>query len=436
VSDEETTPVSPAPTEPSSEPASDPGTEPVAEPAPEAPADPSSAPASEPTPEPGSTPLTIDTIQLSFVWTETLLGLFRAGAGSLPLAAFRSKINFAPEYDTIAASSEPAGPLKLRVPWERPTGQLFWTYYLEGQRPGDIDGDTAWSALVPLRSQVDLSSVTAPWFNGRMRGEAYYHPFGVALVLTFRSSDAWTLEQAVEHAMTIARSGRYDVADSTGATTPRSLSALADQLLVQIREAGWGAGARPDARSRTPFTVFTVISGTGASSTTDLSTAPEIHRTLQAVTRWSGTWKDDQPAPLDTAVIPTKNAPVGHVLFGHARGRAVWFPGSFVQEAGSTHSLACYHRNLTLLSMQIESLSGLIRETADQLRANQILADHLSACAGNAALMLARLYTGDTATTYRSGSAKRQLEESGVIDDLNLVIQRLNIPEPPITVGE
>ena len=73
-----------------------------------------------------------------------------------------------------------------------------------------------------------------------------------------------------------------------------------------------------------------------------------------------GRWKNDALHPWDASTcLKIRHAPLSHVLYGLDRGRAVWFPDLFTKQ-GRVHALGCYHRNLTLLSLQTESLVELM----------------------------------------------------------------------------
>jgi len=72
-------------------------------------------------------------------------------------------------------------------------------------------------------------------------------------------------------------------------------------------------------------------------------------------------------------------------------------------------------------SMQVDSLGGLVKGTANLLRNQTPLAKldmTLKACARNAIDRLRELYEGDKDKTYRSNSPKAQIEQN-YLKDLN-----------------
>ena len=143
-------------------------------------------------------------------------------------------------------------------------------------------------------------------------------------------------------------------------------------------------------------------------------------------------------AGLDVAKVSIKkSAPTSHLVYGTRRGRAVWFPELFLSADEGVQSLGCYHRNLTLLSMQIESLSGLLAEVDRRITQGKVLPQGVVQCAKQAARLLETLYNGKDATygeeaTYRSGSARAQLERNDLVPIINRVRHYFGI-EPALT---
>jgi hypothetical protein len=252
------------------------------------------------------------------------------------------------------------------------------------------------------------------------------------LVATAICFGDFALDDAVAQAFVTRRTGRYQV-NWDGSSEPLSLDVLARQGLSVLRQAAFGPGAASGGASVTPFTVATVVRADGLSGA-DVRTRPPddglIHRTLHALTSWSPTYQFDAVPPLEQASLELRKwTPAGHVLYGDTRGRAVWFPGHCLQADGMLHTLSCYHSNLVWTSLQVESLGGLISQTAKQIGAGAVPASGSfhHACAHRAAASLSLLYGGGGATkeTYRSWSARRQIVETGLVAPLNVVRDRV-----------
>jgi hypothetical protein len=76
----------------------------------------------------------------------------------------------------------------------------------------------------------------------------------------------------------------------------------------------------------------------------------------------------------------------------------------------------------------VESQTCLISATAERLRQGQGLSPSHESCAHRAGGILARLYVGDF-KTYRSGSCRAHINQNGILDDLDLVRDRYNLPK-------
>jgi hypothetical protein len=129
---------------------------------------------------------------------------------------------------------------------------------------------------------------------------------------------------------------------------------------------------------------------------------------------WAGTRSGKTFSPVPLRITPSRSSspPPGHILYGGRRGRVVWFPGNFIGVAAYEHTLACYHQNLTMASLQTESLCRMAKDAADLVINNQPLSNCSVAyrtCAQLSAGILGRLY-GGTFDTYRSNSVRDQIQ--------------------------
>lgn len=377
-------------------------------------------------PQESEAKMQIDYLRLSFIWAETILDpLVDSDSSDAPLAFLGHHRSYIKYFDQLLPGG--IGPGGLEMPWSTAAGHFFWTYYLEGCTPGYVSGEKAWKALVPLRKKIAVA-VQAPWLPGRFLLESFFFPHGIAFVLTASSLIESTLEETVEKSFGIRRKGKLQVEWEKGSVDFLTLDALAEKVLAALRKAYLGANAAPSPHSATPFTILTIVRGTGIDPTVPTPNGGEIHRALEAVTTWRPTWRFDTLPNLDEAALPTRTAPPSHVLYARTRGRAIWFPGLFVQKSRSSHSLACYHRNLTFASLQVESLGDLIARSAGSIRegvGGLLPATHLE-CARRAAGILGQLY-GGALSTYRSWSPRVQIDQNNLVADLNIVRDYFNM---------
>ena len=365
----------------------------------------------------------IHNLRLSFIWVETVLN------------RLERRSSYKERFDQVLRSG--MGLKGLHLPWSELGRHFFWSYYLEHGAPGNISGNRAWKELVPFREKVP-AAVEVCWLQGRLVLEAFYYPHGFALVVTAVCCTDLTLEEAVEKAFEVRRTGRFQVKwvrptgrfqvewDEGEAPEFLSLDAFADKGLTALRKVALGPGAAPGARRFTPFTVVTVVRGTGVNPVAPTPNGGEVHRALEAMTTWRPTWRYDVLPNLAEVSLKIRPAPPSHVLYGHTRGRAVWFPGLFIQKDRRLHSLACYHRNLVFTSLQVESLSGLISETAKQIRDGTPLSAAHRECARRAVGILGRLY-GGAPSTYRTWSPRAHIEQNDLVMAVNEVRDLFNM---------
>jgi hypothetical protein len=367
--------------------------------------------------------------RLSFVWFETNLALLESMEGNAPYSFLGRSSTYSSKFDQ---ANRPDAQ-ELQAPWPKPSGQRFWTFYLR-MTPGSVGGADAWRALVPLRATPPFE-LTAPWLQGKVSSELCYYPHGLAWIVSARCAEALSLEKAVDVAFRLRNGAKLDVQWKEGPAS-LSLDAIAQAALPRIRATALGKAAAAGAVTLTPLSVFTVVSGDGVDPNEAVPEEHEIHRSLEAVTAWRPTWQADKLPALDDARVGIrKSAPKSHLVYGSKRGRAVWFPELFLSTGAGVQSLSCYHRNLTLLSMQVESLSGLLAEVDRRITAGNVLQQGVVQCAKQAARLLETLYTGTDATygeaaTYRSGSARAQLDRNDLVPMINRVRDYFGIAPP------
>jgi hypothetical protein len=370
-------------------------------------------------------PIEVHDMRLSFIWTETVLNLVGDRIPDDAPCSFLGRFSgYEPRFEGASGHGEADG---LQLPWPGPVGQLFWTYYLEGHRPGDVSGTQAWKALVPFRHKAPLT-VEAPWLPRRLLLEAFYYPHGLAFIVTASCSVRLALDEAIDMAFKVRRGEQFEAQWEGEAPKRFSLDGLAGWAAAKLRAAAFGSQVRPEASSVTPFTVVTVVRASGVDPDVPTPGNGEVHRALEALTGWRLTWRHDRiPDLADASLRIVRTAPASHVLYAGKRGRAVWFPGLFTLSRSSVRSLACYHRNLVLASAQVESLGGLVAESGDWLRRGNELPPTQSECARHASGILGRLFGGKPGT-YRSYSTRTQIEQNDLMEIVNEVRDHFGMP--------
>ncbi|MGD0007192.1 MAG: hypothetical protein ABSE93_01430 [Terriglobia bacterium] len=368
--------------------------------------------ANPPTPSTPPVALTVQDFRLSFVWVETNLEIFKPTAELADSFQFLKKSErYREVFENTLAGKGLAG---LEVPWHKRKKQFFWKYYLAGPALEAVSGKQAWEHVVPLRAKLPVT--VKDWKKGIVTLEGFYYPHGLALAVTFRVNGPFTLDDAVKLAYDIRDGGEKFITQED--KLERSLDSLGENGLTQMRNTLFKQGGVPGKQGEA-FTIFTLVKG---DPFTPFELGGPVHRALQSVTEWMPDPETATLRPLPEVQVPLRgSAAAGSILFGRRRGRAIWLPGLFAKKDPKKPSLGCYHRNVLFASMQVDSLGGLVKGTANLLRNQTPLAKldmTLKACARNAIDRLRELYEGDKDKTYRSNSPKAQIEQN-YLKDLN-----------------
>jgi hypothetical protein len=378
------------------------------------------------------TEVKVNSVRLSFLWTQTLPSLLEKGTPADSEFAFLTRgYQYQDKFKAaLLSGSSAAG---FQVPWMAEKKQQFWMRYLVQGKLNEVGAGQAWEMLVPLRTSVDVR-LQADWFKGTSFVDAFYYPFGLGLAITFRWGPDQFLEQMVPQAYLFRKNGKFGL--KPGLPQDLSLEQVADAILTSLRKRALGEGSSAGLPLPDPFSILTVIQATGGQPEADVTLDKKIMKFLEVMTNWPAAPQFLQlPSPADVCLRKKRSAPVGSVLYAQERGRAVWFPALFRGETdGSTleaaeqsrrsSKLACYHRNLLFGSLQTEAMGRLVHYTAQLFAAGKKpinLPGFHRTVAKNAALQLAKLYVGDKADTWRSDSPHRQIKDA-FFQHLNTVL--------------
>jgi hypothetical protein len=385
----------------------------------------------------------IQSLRLSFMWAEILPEFL---SGTVPqgsaFAGFTSNFRFAKLF--MAARDGATTDPKFEVPWVRDKQQRFWMRYLVQGKLNQVTGSQAWNYMIPLRLDLGLKP-GADWFQGDIFIDAFYYPFGTAVVISFRWEPNVPLDQLVSEAYGVYN-GKFAIA---GGTPQLRLGDLADAAFNALHQRALGTPSPGEFRSPDPLSIMTVIQGKGVDLNAEVRKNTGVMKALEALTSWPANPDAVKLPDLDRACLKTMgHSPESAALFAERRGRAAWIPSLFssgqprtpakaaanaTARAKLSSKLGCYHRNLLFASIQTESLGRLVAYTAKLFAQGKTPAD-LAAnhrdLAQNAALQLVKLYLGAKDDTWRSESPHRQIEENG-FQDLQQVLKAFDKPQLP-----
>jgi hypothetical protein len=371
----------------------------------------------------------ISELRASFIWAETILEpLARAAPGAAPLSFIGDRVAYESRFDALCDQGQLdlGDGLVLERPWPKPYGQGFWYNYFGQRIPlKDVRGALAWKQLIPLRWQIPWPITAARW-PGTLGLEAFFYPHGIALVVTAHAADQrFTPTQAAEALLAVRRAAQFTIQWPDGPAETLPLNALADRALERLRALVLDGAAAVQRVNPSPFSIVTAIRGEGTASQ-QIAVRGTLHRALHALTTWSESYRQDVPALLEDArAAGITGEPEGHVVYGSRRGRAVWLPALFERPS----KVACYHRNLVYAAFTIESLGGLLAQSAAALEQRQRLPPRQRDCAQYAGGIVGRM-RGKIKAMYHTGSVTKQIEQNELVTALELVRTRLPPPEP------
>ena len=365
----------------------------------------------------------IKQFHLSFVFTQTLLDSqanILLKKQNAPLSGFVTEPGYVDVMESLRRG-EPV-PLDLAVPWPHVTGQNFWDKYMGNQPLNDVRGRQCFQNLVPLRQPKIFEKAS---FAGAedvgVLTDGYYFPFGIGLIIRILIKGDFSIPQAGDLSVRVRRDKVFEIAQGGGvATSTINLAQLADLGLNLLRSRGF-ANVLSGPRSSL-FSVATVISAEGVTTTDPVVAGGPVHQLLDCLANGASNWLTAQPAPLvagkSVLKASKKGACAGDLLFAGVRGTAVWLPNRFLpgNPPVRVHSLGCYQRNLSFATLMAESLLGLCSEVLRLLKAppTAASAQRMGELAG---VQLGRLYGGTS--TYASDSVRSQISCSQQLPDLN-----------------
>src|SRR4051812_13148899 len=302
-----------------------------------------------------STPI-IRQSRITFIWMETNFALLQSPVPDIPFAFLGRKEDYVSRFSSLQKGD--ADPDGLTLPWPKPFGQRFWTFYLN-VTPGKVRGGKAWESLVPFRRKLDIS-LSAEWLPGRSLVEGFLYPHGYALAVTFFVGPTdLQLDGFVELARDIRRRRKLTVTWSPESVEDLVLDAFADGALERLRKLVLGTEAEPGSVASAPFSIVTFVQMDGADPAGAVADGGEVHRALEALTSWDPNLPAKLP-PLNERILSASNP--ANLVYARARARAIWTPNSAGKPGVPT--LACYSRNLFYASLQLESLGRLVSKSA------------------------------------------------------------------------
>jgi hypothetical protein len=384
--------------------------------------------------------LKIKEIRVSFIWTkssdaDTMLPYLSRQERYFEEFEKAKKATFG-NTDTSEKSIERHKKYQWLLPWKRKESQRFWQKYLwVSNKIGDLEYITkerAWERLMPLRIPriVDIESEEGVRVN--MEGFCFPFSVGVVATLVIKPKKPKPIKDMIDHVHKLIKAQYvahwYDEKDIP--IQPHSLEGLARHLFEKLNKEVIGHKL-DNVGIDDPITIVNVIDVEDFLDVTgQVEVTPE--RMMYGLCSFVQDWavcpvKDlvgiDGDSEVITKPIVVANGPVDvssyHLSRRYAtkRGRAIWEPEYFSdiknrKSSETTHlrylAHGCYLRNLTMTTLQINSLKQVIFRANDCLEEGGMsifLSDPLQ----RAIPILHALWRGDK-TAYETWLSKYAIE--------------------------
>lgn len=345
----------------------------------------------------------INRMRLSFVWNQT----FPLDA---PTSFLGNRQRYHVEFEKAkqaAIMGIPPEKVDLLLPWPKQNPyNHFWQYHLERRDLTNVTVNQAWNHLMPLRSSQRLSVRKVSQKTGAV-AEGFFFPIGAGVVLSLYFQEGLPLDDMVDKIVEVCSSSHQVKWLKDGKKAKLSIDTLASQLLLDLHMTALDQTAPSLPPLEKPFSVVTVIDATDSDKNKPVEVGDAMHRALEGLCTLSPHWRDTPLHDLEYATrfefMHKGFLPKGYLQYGLRRSLVTWYPGFFTEhldEGEKLNSLACYHRNLTLLILQTSILISLVRQVAGLLHTREPIPDHFKEPARKAAGILGRLYGGDLHGAY------------------------------------
>jgi hypothetical protein len=360
--------------------------------------------------------------KISFLWVKTILEIFDYDENKSGKYIYRDYHSF--EETLRKLSSDGTADRDYTYPWHELGHNNFWKHYLKCFNEKSLNISNLWDCIMPLyyKMKANIEFFSDGYGVMKVTGEPYlyHHGIGIAINIHIPSCEAgYSFGQIEEITRELYSLNKYKVRiEGSEFLTECNLDTLAKKLLYMLVKDVIGTDLPVDFSNK-PFTVMTIFEGERfeITGTQLLDGVKKIFNALDQ------SFKEVIPISgyQDSEDIFCKN-----LVFTSKKGRMIWCPKSFLIPGGSNKSLGCYHKNIVRLTMQIESLSDLLKDFICLNRSYPYLDTYI----GNAQHQLVKMYNPvnpNLRTTYCSASAVAQINQNDYLGLINMVREALKI---------
>jgi hypothetical protein len=308
--------------------------------------------------------------------------------------------------------------------WQRPwIGDDSYNYYWArnlGQNYRAVPADRAWKRQVPLRDAAPPHLTTSlPGVS--LSSDRFLFPCGTGVVVQAEVSGPLDAAGLLGLAEGLADE---NVVIAPGSSQPRALASVLGGLLDNIEQQTLGAidpGVIGEFRPNTIATVTASSGWTGA----PISQGSPVHRLLEGLCLMSTAPLSGAVTDLAAAMVTGAHSHPDTVRFSVGGGRAVWLP-EFTTPHDSKR-LLCYHRNLSMATLQTSVLLDAVRLANAQPR--ESFSEDVKAMLRPVVTALGLLY-GKVADMYASAMIRNQIDKSDLVSEIGQLRVRLGVGMP------
>ncbi len=360
--------------------------------------------------------------KISFIWVKTFLDIFDYEKNKSGKYIYKDYYTFGEILRNL--SSGGAVNQEYAYPWHELEHNNFWKHYLNCFNEKSLNTSNLWDCIMPLyykmKADVEYHSDKYGLMKVTIEPYLYHHGIGIAMNVHIPTCEAGysfgDIEEITRELYSLSQY-RVPIGESES-LREYDMGTLSKKLLDMLAKDVVGTDSSIDLSNK-PFVVMTILEG----ERFDLAGTQLLDEVKKIFNSIGQSFKEVIPISgyQDSEDIFCKN-----LVFSSSKGRIIWCPKSFLKPGNSNKSLGCYHKNIVRLSMQVESLSDLLK---DYICSNRSF-PYLDTYIGNAQHQLVKMYNSlnpNLRTTYCSASAVAQINQNDYLELVTMVRDALKI---------
>jgi hypothetical protein len=304
-------------------------------------------------------------------------------------------------------------------PWlDDDSYNYYWARNL-GPNYRAATADRAWKRQVPLREAAPLTLTTSlPGVT--LKSDGFLFPCGTGV--TVQAEIGGPLNAAGLLGL-VEKLASDKVIITAGSTQPRALAAVLSTLLEGIEQQVLGAIDSAATGGITPTAIAAVTASSGWPAA-PIGQGDPVHRLLEGLCLTSAAPLTGTVSDLGTAMVAGAHRRPGTIRYSVGGNCAIWLPEFTTQH--DSKRIICYHRNLTIATMQTSVLLDAVRLAAQP---GGTFGEDVKATMRPVVNVLGLLY-GKVSDMYASAVVRNQINDSGLVAEIGQLRVRLGVGSP------